>query len=144
VNGVLKRHESWLRKRGRVREVVLDASAVLALMFEEPGHDIVSAHRIGSMISTVNLGEVLTRLVERGQSLEESLTLVTPLRLTAIDHSQSHAAISASLRPATKHLGLSYGDRACLSLAIEQQRTILTTDRVWGDLNLGIDIQVIR
>ncbi|MFN8705916.1 MAG: VapC toxin family PIN domain ribonuclease, partial [Planctomyces sp.] len=61
-------------------EVVLDSSAVLALMFEEPGRDIVSAHRIGAMISTVNLGEVLTRLVERGQSLEESLSLVTPLR----------------------------------------------------------------
>ena len=139
-----KLHGSWLRKRGRVREVVLDSSAVLALMFEESGQDIVAAHRIGAMISTVNLGEVLTRLVERGQTLEDSLSLVAPLRLSVINHSQSHAAIAASLRPSTKHLGLSYGDRACLSLAIEQKLPILTTDRVWGDLNIGIEIQVIR
>ena len=127
-----------------MREVVLDSSAVLALMFEESGQDIVAAHRIGAMISTVNLGEVLTRLVERGQTLEDSLSLVAPLRLSVINHSQSHAAIAASLRPSTKHLGLSYGDRACLSLAIEQKLPILTTDRVWGDLNIGIEIQVIR
>ena len=127
-----------------MREVVLDSSAVLALMFEEPGQDIVAAHRIGAMISTVNLGEVLTRLVERGQTLEDSLSLVAPLRLNVINHSQSHAAIAASLRPSTKHLGLSYGDRACLSLAIEQKLQILTTDRVWGDLDIGIEIQVIR
>jgi PIN domain nuclease of toxin-antitoxin system len=127
-----------------VREFVLDSSAVLALMFDEPGQEIVAAHRTSAIISSVNLGEVLTRLVDRGQSLEDALVLVASLQMATIDHSSIHAAIAASLRPTTKHLGLSYGDRACLGLAVQQQRPILTADRVWSELNLGIEIRIIR
>lgn len=113
-------------------------------MFDEPGQEVVAAHRTNAVISAVNLGEVLTRLVDRGQPLEDALLLMTSLQVATIEHSALHAAIAASLRPTTKHLGLSYGDRACLGLAMQQQRPILTADRVWSELNLGIEIQVIR
>lgn len=132
------------RKRGRMLECVLDASAVLALMFQEPGQEIVAAHRPGAIVSAVNLGEVLTQLVHRGKSVDEALALVAALRLTTVDHTAVQAAICALLRPLTQHLGLSYGDRACLSLGIQQHRLVLTADRSWRDLSVGVEIYVIR
>jgi len=56
----------------------------------------------------------------------------------------AHALIAARLRPLTRHLGLSLGDRICLALAIERQCPALTADRNWANLKIGIPIQLIR
>jgi PIN domain nuclease of toxin-antitoxin system len=44
----------------------------------------------------------------------------------------------------TRPYGLSLGDRACLALAIRRKATVYTTDAAWKNLNLGIEVEVIR
>ena len=123
---------------------VLDSSAILANYLVEPGGEVV-ADKIGeTLVSTVNLSEVAAKLFERGISFEiyESLRLFSAH--TIFDFDREHAVIAAQLRNQTRKFGLSLGDRACLALAIHQKARVLTADRAWADLKLGVEIEVIR
>ena len=123
---------------------VLDTSAVLADFLKEPGYETVQACAGAVMVSTVNVAEVYAKLFERSVSAEkiEQLRLIEPFSVVEFDRSQ--AMLSAKLRPATKHKGISLGDRACLALAIQQNATVLTADRAWNGLDLGVEIKFIR
>ncbi len=123
---------------------VLDSSAILADFLKEPGCEIVRASRGAHVVSAVNFAEVYSKLVERGLTVEkiEKLRAIEPFTVVEFDCPQ--AILSAQLRPVTKHLGLSLGDRACLALAIRENATVLTADRSWAGLDLGIEIKVIR
>ncbi len=123
--------------------VVLDASALLALLYDEPGAAVVKADIDHAVISSVNLSEVVAKLTE-SSTVEESKALVASLGLPVIafDEVQAHAA--GALRPLTRVAGLSLGDRACLACAQGLGATILTTDRAWKNLTVGLRIRVIR
>lgn len=123
---------------------VLDSSAVLADFLKEPGYEIVRASSGKHMVSTVNIAEVYAKLFERGVSAEkvEELRAIEPFSVAEFDRSQ--AMLSAQLRRATMHKGLSLGDRACLALALQQKATVLTADKAWSELDLGLEIKVIR
>lgn len=124
---------------------VLDASALIALFNQEPGSDkIAQAVEAGAAISTVNLSEVVSKLKELGAPDAYIHNAINVLGLTIIDFTIQFAYQAGLLRPLTKHLGLSLGDRACLALAQHLNLPTLTTDRVWENLSLGIAIQVIR
>jgi len=123
---------------------VLDASAVLAVIFAEKGADKVVPHLPGALLSCVNLAEVTTRTLETGMPLEDSLAEIARLPLRLVDYDAGHAHITASLRSATKSLGLSLGDRACLALGLSRQATVLTGDRDWRKLQIGVDVIVFR
>ncbi|HEY1261154.1 MAG TPA: type II toxin-antitoxin system VapC family toxin [Stellaceae bacterium] len=125
-------------------EVVVDASAVIALLVGEP-ITLFDPHRIaGAAISTVNLSEVLARLQEIGMPESGALDAVRGLnlRIIAFDEPQAHAA--ARLRAATRHAGLSLGDRACLALGSTLGYPVVTADRVWATLDIGVQIVVVR
>lgn len=124
--------------------IVLDASAVLALLFREPGHDRVAAVLDASALSSVNLAEVLSRFARDGRDVTAALSalLRSPIRVHPFDTDQ--AARCAALAPATQSLGLSLGDRACLALALTLGAPALTGDRVWAALDLGVDVRLIR
>lgn len=64
--------------------------------------------------------------------------------ITFADYDEDLALAASKLRPATRHKGLSLGDRACLALAIREGATAITTDRAWADLDVGCHIEVIR
>lgn len=123
---------------------VLDSSAILAEFLKESGGDLVRASQGVHYVSAVNVAEVYSKLVDLGATVEnfESVRAIEPFVVMEFDRSQ--AMLSAQLRPATKHLGLSLGDRACLALAIREKATVLTADRSWAGLDLGIEIKVIR
>ena len=124
--------------------IVLDASALLALLFREPGHEKVEAALNESWMSTVNLAEVIGRFARDGHS---SLEVLARLQLTAIEFCEfdaSQAALTAELLPKTRHLGLSLGDRACLALAASHECPAMTADGAWDELDLGIAIRLIR
>lgn len=125
-------------------EVVLDASALLALLNAEPGAEVVDEHMDGAAISAVNLSEVVAKLAEGGVPAEAARSALTELKLRvhAFDSAQAFAA--GELRIETRHLGLSLGDRACLALCLELGRPVLTTDRSWKKLRLGIQVRPIR
>lgn len=123
---------------------VLDASAVLALLDTEPGADKVAAILMDSAISTVNLAEIHTKLMERGQSGRQALAQILSVVEEVAPFTEAHAAITGSLRISTLHLGLSLGDRACLALGIALGAQVYTADRLWAQLQLPCSIHVIR
>jgi ribonuclease VapC len=123
---------------------VLDASAVLALLQQEPGAEIVAAALQDSVISTVNWSEVLQKSISQEIDTQDMQSEFEALGVNIIPFSAPQANLAARLWQETKFLGLSLGDRACLALAIEQQATALTADKAWAQLKTGISIQLIR
>jgi PIN domain nuclease of toxin-antitoxin system len=127
-----------------VSGVVLDASALLALLLGEPGSDVVLSRRPGAVISAVNYAEILARTAALCGSLEEAKRRVDRQELGVIALDQTQAAVAASLMPAGKPLGLSLADRCCLALAMTRHQPVFTADAVWLALKLDIEIVLIR
>lgn len=127
-------------------ECVLDASAVLALLQAEPGCDTVLSRveRGRCWISAVNVTEVLTRLIDRGMTGSDAETAFDALDLSVAAFDDAAARSCAWLRPASRTLGLSMGDRACLALAQVRKLPALTADRAWAQLDCGVVIEQIR
>ncbi|WP_424950335.1 type II toxin-antitoxin system VapC family toxin [Deinococcus sp.] len=129
---------------------VLDASAVLAWFFDEPGADRVDQALIrGAVIHTVNWAEVLSKLAERGLDPEEAEQDlgergVLGQTLTVDVGHPGDARRVAALRPLTQGTGLSLGDRYCLALGLRLGWPVLTADRVWGALDVGVTVELIR
>ncbi|MBI2164886.1 MAG: type II toxin-antitoxin system VapC family toxin [Chloroflexi bacterium] len=125
-------------------QVVLDASALLAALQGEPGGVAVEARLDQAGLSTVNLAEVMQRSVARGVAVEGLTKDLEALGVTILPFTAEDAQLSASLWPKTRHLGLSLGDRACLALALRLGSPALTTDQVWSQLEVDVNIQVLR
>lgn len=123
---------------------VLDASAILALLNKETGEEKVLTLLSESVVSTVNLAEVASKLIDAGMSQQAANTSVSILGIgKIIDFDAEMAWQSAALRPMTKKLGLSFGDRACLALSIKLNVPAVTADREWAKLKV-CDIELIR
>lgn len=125
---------------------VLDASAVLCLLADEPGAENVAA-ALGSgrcALSAVNLAEVVAKLAARGLSPDEVAAVVDRLGTEIIAFDREQAIDSGLLIGSTKAAGLSLGDRACLALARKLGAPALTTDSAWGRIDLGIAITLLR
>lgn len=123
---------------------VLDASALLALLAEEPGADEVEALLEGAVMSTVNLSEVLQKSEQHGidtEGLEFDLEALG-LELHPFDVPQARAA--AEIWAQVPRAGLSLGDRACLALAHTIRGSAVTTDRRWSGLRHGVRVRVLR
>lgn len=125
-------------------EVVVDASAVLALLNQETGSEAISQVIGNAAISAVNLSEVIAKLAEAGIPEEDIQQILFNLNLEVIAFNQEQALQAGMLRPVTKSIGLSFGDRACLALGIFLNQPVITTDRLWSSLSLGIEIRVVR
>ncbi len=124
--------------------VVLDASAVLALLFSEPGSEQVSRVIGNASVSAVNLAEVACKLVERGDDADAACVKITRLGFDIAPFDLAQARETALLHDATRKHGLSLGDRACLALGKSAGKPVLTADRVWADANVGVEIRLIR
>ncbi len=124
--------------------LLLDSSAVLAAILGEPGGEIAFAAATEGAISIVNFCEVCTRLVQDGFSADAAQAQVRRFDLKLLPFTEQHALRAAALRPVTSHLGLSLGDRACLAHGLVDRKIIVTADRDWAKLDLGIDIRLIR
>lgn len=124
---------------------VLDASAVLALIHQEPGADrVVEAIDEGAMMLSVNVAEVVTKLHEQGMNEARIRAILSTIRAEIVPFDEELAYRAGMLRSATRSAGLSLGDRACLALAERLSVPALTSDRAWGRLQIGIQIEVIR
>jgi PIN domain nuclease of toxin-antitoxin system len=125
-------------------EVVLDASAILALLNQEPGSEEVLKFIGKAAISTVNLSEVIAKLADAGIPDNDIILIINNLNLEVIDFNEEQALKAGTLRPITKSIGLSFGDRACLALGIFLNQPVLTTDRLWSNLSVGIEVRILR
>ncbi|WP_174284933.1 type II toxin-antitoxin system VapC family toxin [Sphingomonas bacterium] len=124
--------------------VVLDASALLAVLLEEPGSDLVIDVMRGSALSALNASECIARAVDRGFAASSVMTLFRQAEIAVVPFDMGQAVLAADLRPKTRHAGASLGDRACLALALTRLQPVITGDRRLAELDLGIDIRLIR
>jgi PIN domain nuclease of toxin-antitoxin system len=127
-----------------VSSVVLDASALLAVLRKEKGAAVVERHLEGAVISAVNYSEVLKKTVEAGGMIEAASAFIEGLQLTIVPFGQPQAEVAANLFPKTRNKGLSFADRACLGLALELSLTALTTEEKWEQCDTGVKVVRIR
>ena len=123
---------------------VLDASALLAFLHDEPGADKVSAVLDGARVSTVNWSEVLQKSLRRQVVVDGMQGEFVDVGVVFEPFTAEQAERAARLWAEVRGLGLSLADRACLALASELDATVFTADRAWSSLDLGIDIHLIR
>jgi ribonuclease VapC len=123
---------------------VIDASALLAVINQETGADAVIPFLRQSLVSAVNLSEVYTKLFDKGIDADLADAQVKRLELNIEPFGESLAFQAAGLRLSTRHLGLSFGDRVCLAQAQLSNLPVLTADKEWAKLDIGIEIRLIR
>ena len=125
---------------------VLDASAVLAILFNEPGAAVVAgAIEDGVLVSSVNISEVVAKMIERGAPDGLTQNQIAFLSLEVRDFSEADGFAAGFLRRQTEPFGLSFGDRACLALAQRAGLSALTADRSWQRLELpGLQVELMR
>jgi len=125
--------------------IVLDASALLAVLNREPGAENLPPELLAqATISTVNLAEAHTKLVREGIDPDEAWEDVMGPIQDCAPFTAEQAKIAGSLVARTRSIGLSLGDRACLALGLTLKAPVYTTDRDWKSLKLGVRIHVIR
>ena len=122
---------------------VIDSSAVIAWLRREPGGEAAAEYFDAGIISAVNVAEVVTILSEE-MSIEDCAATIEEIGLEIIPFDRDAALAAGALRPATRRLGLSLGDRACLALARTLGVPALTADRAWLALDLGVEVRSIR
>jgi PIN domain nuclease of toxin-antitoxin system len=125
-------------------EIVADASAIIALLAGERFEHVDPEQIARAWVSAVNLSEVLAKLYEMGLPDPEANSAVSllGLRVAAFDEAQADAA--ARLKRITRQAGLSLGDRACLALAKSLKCCAVTADRAWADVDVGVEVLLIR
>ena len=124
---------------------MLDASAVLAVLFQEKGSQRVEPLLPAAAMSSVNMAEVLAKLMRQGATPGEAREMFEALgigRIVPFDEAAAFA--SATLLGATSSLGLGLGDRACLATGRLLGLPVVTADREWAALDVGVKIRAIR
>jgi PIN domain nuclease of toxin-antitoxin system len=124
--------------------VVLDSSALLAYLNAEPGADLVEPLLGNAKISTVNVAEVVGRLVAQNGSVTAIREMLDILALDMVDFDRDLAERAGELINRTRKQGLSLGDRACLALAARENLPAISADRAWAKLGIGVEIKLIR
>lgn len=125
-------------------EVVVDSSAAMAVLNQEPGGDAIVPLLQGAHTPTLMLAEIATNLVRRGFPDSLIAEMVAGLELTPHDLTPERALGAARMWRETKSFGLSLGDRVCLALAFELRLPVITADRAWVEVGLPLDIRLIR
>jgi PIN domain nuclease of toxin-antitoxin system len=127
-----------------VSSIVLDTSVVLALLFKEPGVEKAIARSPNGMWSAVSYSEAVAKSLDRKVPLETITQALAGLKLILVPFDEEYALAAAALRPATRHLGFSFADRACLATAKARKLPVLTADRDWQNADIGVKIHLIR
>ena len=125
-------------------DFVLDTSAVMAAIQDEPGAARVRSASGVSAMSTVNLTETIARLVDLNYDDAEIRELLDGYLFSVVSYDEEQSWLAGLMRRQTRHLGLSLGDRACLALAASLSVPVLTADRAWAGLDVGVEVRLIR
>ncbi len=124
--------------------VVFDASAVLAIVRKESGSDVAAAQIDGALMSAVNYSEVLKKSIELGGSSTVASDLMQRAQITVVPFDEMQAVTAANLFATTRDLGLSFADRACLSLGVLYEAKVVTADEDMSLAELPIKVALIR
>jgi ribonuclease VapC len=127
-----------------VTSVVLDASAVIAVLNSEPGAELVLGSMAHALISAVNYSEVIKKTVERLQERTPIPALLRSYWIEIVPFDEALATAAGELFGPTKQHGLSFADRACLALGLQRKCKVLTSERRMGLVSLPIKVKLIR
>jgi len=127
-----------------VNKYVLDASALLALLNNEPGAKRVRDILSESVIGAVNACEVVGKLTSAGMTLDDARSSIELTSVEILSFDEKAAFTAGGLIVETKKLGLSLGDRACLALGLMLNQTVVTAEQSWRKLKLPVTVEVIR
>jgi PIN domain nuclease of toxin-antitoxin system len=125
-------------------EVVADASAIIALLAGEPFEHVDPEQIARAWVSAVNLSEVLAKLYEMGLPDPDADAAISLLGLRVAGFDEAQASAAARLKRNTRQAGLSLGDRACLALAQSLECPVITADRAWANVDVGVEVLLIR
>jgi len=125
-------------------EVVLDSSAVIAVLFGEAGAERVEPLLDTALVSAVNQTEIVSRLLDRGWTEDDIQRAIDIAPYRVVDFAAGMALTAGFLRTMSRPHGLSLGDRACLALGIERSLPVVTADRAWAKLAFPVEIRLIR
>jgi PIN domain nuclease of toxin-antitoxin system len=128
----------------RAERTVLDASALLAFLFDEPGADKVREAVTDTVMLTVNWSEVCQWLLRRGAHTDRARVGLSEAGMELEPLSVVDAEGAARLRADTLEAGLSLADRCCLAFARRLRRPVLTADAAWAEIDVGADVRLIR
>lgn len=123
---------------------VLDASAVLAFLQAEPGHDTVrlALQNDRCVVTAANQAEIIAKALDKGVDPVQLGALLADLPYTVIDVSANDGAAAGWMRSSTRRIGLSLGDRMCLASAKRLNAKVLTADRAWLDVATSLELQI--
>lgn len=124
--------------------VVLDASALLAYLRQEPGAELVDALLADSRMASVNWAEVVQKSISAGVDVEGMQADLQALGMRVEPFLPVDGEQAALLWPLTRELCLSLADRACLSLGLRLGLTVVTCDRAWAQLPMELPVQLLR
>ncbi|MEZ6129193.1 MAG: type II toxin-antitoxin system VapC family toxin [Planctomycetaceae bacterium] len=124
--------------------VVFDASAVLAVLNRETGHEKAAERIYGAAISAVNYGEVLKKSAERGGSIAHVAAILRQQRMNITSFDADQAARAAEIWSECKPFGLSFADRACIALGLTMKVPIITAEQSMSQVALPVEFQLIR
>jgi ribonuclease VapC len=125
-------------------KVVLDASAIIAVLRGEPGHEYVIPYLAGSLVSTINVAEVLCTARSFGSNPEKDSMALQMMQLKRMAFVEEQARIVASIYSQTSGSSIGIADRACLSLGIMHKLPVLTGDRTWAACDVGVEVRLFR
>ncbi|MCW6508517.1 type II toxin-antitoxin system VapC family toxin [Lichenifustis flavocetrariae] len=128
------------------RRYVLDASALLCLLFQEPGADRVEEVLDTAVMSAMNYAEVVAKLADRGVPPEVLDHDLADLDLTIFPVDRELAEKAGRIGAGPARSGLAVGDRICLALAQRRGAVVLTADRGWAAIaaGIGVEVEVLR
>ncbi len=124
--------------------IVFDSSALLAIAFDESGAEAAQSSLGEGIMSAVNASEVVGRFVDLGLGRLQAQEWLLRYGIPIFAFDEASAIAAGALRGATRSAGLSLGDRACIALARRESGSVITADRNWARLDLGVFVSLIR
>lgn len=124
--------------------VILDTSAVVAFLQGETGAEVVEPYLQRGLLSSVSYTECLNVLIRKGVPVEDADLAIQKIITEIIAYTPAMARLAASMTKILRPFGISLGDQACLALALHEDLPVLTADRIWQTLDIGVQVVLIR